>query len=526
MFFTYFLLAVLACLLAVFYRQRRRQMRLFKDMGIPGPEPNFLFGNLLAFKDKMMFERYMEWHQTYGETFGYFEGPTPVLVTANADALQQVFVKQFNNFHSRKLWPVQPDPDESEDVHLFFAHGQRWKRLRSIVNPAFTASKLRKMEPQINKCAERMVGVVDSTAQQSDEQRVELLSMFRGLTLSIIVGCAFGLDEDGITNPNNAFRTHCQAIIDDTANQPVLYTLGFLFPTLNKLWMWVYKFMHNIRFNPVFWLEDRLKEVLQFRRQSPQRNEDLLQQFLDAQIPVESFHDLERPGQQKEGLVDENGNCVKTTFKSLTESEVLAHCFLMMLAGYETSSTTLAYFFYELAVNPHVQEELRKEILETIPEGTEPTYDLIRKLKYMDMVIQETLRKYPVASTVIARKCQEQCQVGSLTIPSGLLIQANVWALHADPTHWGPDPTTFDPTRFSPEQKAGRHSIAWMPFGSGPRMCVGQRFAFMQIKMVTAHLLRRYAFLPASDLQTPLLLKEGATILPRDGVPVRAVRLP
>ncbi|KAL8615726.1 hypothetical protein ACOMHN_007479 [Nucella lapillus] len=201
-------------------------MRVFKDMGIPGPEPNFLFCNLLAFKSKMMFERYLEWHQTYGETFGYFEGPTPVLVTANADALQQVFVKQFNNFHARKLWPVQEDPDNSEDIHLFFARGQRWKRLRSIVNPAFTASKLRKMEPQINKCAQRLVGGVDSTAQQSGEQRVELLSLFRRMTLNVIVGCVLGIEEDAITDPNNGFLRHCQGVIEDTTKQPVLYLLG------------------------------------------------------------------------------------------------------------------------------------------------------------------------------------------------------------------------------------------------------------------------------------------------------------
>ena len=68
-----------------------------------------------------------------------------MLVTSNADLLHQVFIKQFNNFHARKLWPVQVDPDESEEVHLFFARGQRWKRLRSVINPAFTASKLRKV---------------------------------------------------------------------------------------------------------------------------------------------------------------------------------------------------------------------------------------------------------------------------------------------------------------------------------------------------------------------------------------------
>ncbi|XP_070210563.1 putative cytochrome P450 CYP13A4 [Littorina saxatilis] len=475
----------------------------------------------------MMCEQYQAWHATYGETFGYFEGPTPVLVTSNADILHQVFIKQFNNFHARKLWPVQVDPDQSEEVHLFFARGQRWKRLRSVVNPAFTASKLRKMEPQMNQSADRLIEVLDEAAEKSDEKRVELCGLFRRLTLNVIVGCALGIEQDAIRDPNNGFLKHCQGVIDDTTEQPVLYLFGFIFPTLNKLWMFLYKFMHNIKFNPVYWLEDRMKEYLNYRKKTDETYDDLLQQMLDARIPDKSFHDLDievKTGDEPQ--LDINGNLKKSTFKSLTESEVVAHSLLFLLAGYETSSTTLAYIFYELATNPHVQHALRKEIMEAMPEGEEPSYNNIKDLKYMDMVINETLRKYPLASTVIARQCQDTCQVEGLTIPSGMLVQANVWALHRDPKHWGTDPEAFDPTRFSPENKAERHGMSWMPFGAGPRMCVGLRFAVVQMKITMCKLLRQYAFHPASDLHSPLQLKEGATILPKHGVPLRAVRIP
>ncbi|XP_076464210.1 cytochrome P450 3A2-like [Babylonia areolata] len=514
MFFTYLLLSVLGYLLAVFYWQRRRQMRVFKELGIPGPEPHFLFGNLLSFKGKMMFQQYLEWHDTYGETFGYFEGPTPVLVTANADLLRQVFVKQFNNFHARKLWPVQVDPDNTDDAHLFFARGQRWKRLRSIVNPAFTASKLRKMQPQINRCAQHLKEVVDHLADQSQEQRVDMLSVSRRLTVNVIVGCNLGLEEDALHNPDNDYLRHLQGVIDDTSKQPVLYLLGFIFPTLSALWMWVYKFMHNFCFNPVFWLEERITDILHFRLKSPEKSEDFLQQLLNAKFQAKTVGD-------SQDETDINGNSVN--FSQLSQPEVVAHSLLLLLAGYETTSTTLGYIFYELATNLHVQEELRKEIVDHVPENQVPHYDVLRQLKYMDMVISETLRKYPMASTVIARQCQETCQLEGLTIPGGMLVQANVWAVHRDPRHWGPQPQEFDPTRFSPERKSGRHPLAWMPFGAGSRTCVGQRFALVQIKMVLCHLLREHRFLPASDLQVPLVLKEGATILPRDGVPVRAV---
>lgn len=525
MFFACLLYGTTVYLFAVFYWLRRCQMRVFKDTGIPGPEPNFLFGNLIAFRGKMMWEQYQVWKQTFGDTFGYFEGPTPVLVTSNPDILHQVFVKKFNNFHARKLWPVQVDPDKSEEVHLFFARGQRWKRLRSAVNPAFSASKLRKMQILMSQCTQKLMDVVGRTASESPDQSVEFLGLFRRLTSDVIVGCGLGIEQDAIHNPSNEFLVNCQGVLDDTTKQPVLFLLGFMLPTLNKLWMWIYKFMHNIKFNPVYWLEERLTEYLSYRKNSTEHYEDFLQQLLKHSVSARTFHDLETECGPKL-KVDHNCNEVKSTAQPLTDSEIVAHSFLFVVAGYETSSTTLAYIFYELATNPEVQDELRKEIRQNIPGGVEPSYDNLRSLKYMDMVVNETLRKYPLASTVIARQCQSTCEVQGLTIPSGMLVQANVWALHRDPRHWGPDPDTFDPTRFSPENSAGRHPMAWMPFGAGPRMCVGLRFAVLQVKLSLACMLRRFSVQPSPRLQRPLRLKEGATIMPAEGVTLRCVPLP
>ncbi|XP_025095312.1 putative cytochrome P450 CYP13A4 [Pomacea canaliculata] len=523
MFFTVLLLGTLTYFLGVFLWRRHRQMCIFKEMGIPGPKPNLLLGNLLTFRKKLISQAYKEWAEQYGETFGYFEGPTPVLVTSNADLLNQVFIKQFNNFHARKLWPVQADPDQDEEIHLFFARGQRWKRLRSAVNAGFTAAKLRKMQNQMSLCADKLLEVVDRTIEEKEDCRVDFSKLFRQLTFDIIGRSALGIDSDALRDPQCGFIKHCEDVIEDTTKQPVLYTLGFLFPSLSKLWIAIYKFMHHIQFNPVYWIEDRLRAWVKARKESEERTDDLLQQMLDARYPVNRHQDLDTTHQPH---IDENGNISKgPLLRSLTESEVIAHSLLFLLAGYETTSSTLSYIFYELALHPHVQDRMRQEVVDVLEDDEEPTYDNIRNLTYMDMVISETLRKYPLASIVVARQCQDACQIEGINIPSGMLVQANLWTLHQDPKHWGPDSDSFDPLRFTLEKKAERHSMAFMPFGAGPRMCIGQRFSIVQMKITMAKLLRRYKIERTSDLQVPLKLKEGAAILPIHNIALRTERI-
>ncbi|GFN83402.1 cytochrome p450 3a29-like [Plakobranchus ocellatus] len=372
-------LAALAIILFFnFYRSRKKQMQIFKQLGIPGPEPNFLFGNLLAFKNKPMFRKYQDWRQEFGETYGYFEGPTPVLVSSDVHLIQEVFIKQFNNFHARKLWPVQVDPDSDEDVHIFFARGTRWKRLRNVVNPAFSASKIRQMAPVVNDCINQLLEVIKDSSKSEADRSIDVLNLFRRLTLDSILRCEMGVERNSVKDPDDPFLRHCKGVINDTTNMPWLYLLGFLFPTLHSVWITVYKCLHYIKFNPV----------------------------------------------------------------------------------------------------------------------------------------------------VTARQCVQSCTIQGLTIPEGLLIHANLWGIQYDPKHWGDNPHEFDPLRFLPEMRKTRHPAAWMPFGAGPRSCVGLRFALFQLKMVVAKVLRDFDFHLPDHLSLPLNLEEGATIMPADGVYLSVLRRP
>ncbi|KAK0057347.1 cytochrome P450 3A43-like isoform X1 [Biomphalaria pfeifferi] len=500
-------------------KSRKDRMRIFQKMGIPGPEPNFLFGNLLEFQKVPLYKKHQEWKQKYGTTYGYYEGPTPVLVTSDVNILEEVFVKQFNNFHARKLWPVQVDPDKDEDVHMFFARGRRWKRLRGVVNPAFSAAKIRKMTPTLNECINHLLDVMRDTANKTSHKTVELLDIFRRLTLDTILRCEVGIDQNSLKNPDDPILNHCKGVINDTVKTPWLYLLGFLFPSLHCVWITLYKFLHNIKCNSAFWLEDRMREVVSMRRiLTNEHRNDLMQQMLDAQFTSDSVQDLEKEASKI-------SNPYKKFLKSMTNEEIVSHALLFLLAGYETTSTTLAYLFFELSQNPHVQQRLRLEIMAVLPRGYHTIeYDDLKQLTYLDYVIWETLRKYPLASTVTARQCMRDCTVGNMQIPMGMLVHANLWDVHYDPTHWGEDPQAFNPLRFMPEQRRKRHATAWMPFGGGPRACAGIRFALLQLKMVVSKVLRDFDFYPSDKLIVPLPLKQGATILPAEGVHLSARR--
>ncbi|XP_022343234.1 cytochrome P450 3A24-like [Crassostrea virginica] len=510
---THVLLVVLVICLIYFYRQRKEKMEIFEKMGIPGPKPNFLFGNLLSFWRMPLFKKYQEWYREYGKTFGYFEGPTPVLVTADVDVLQQVFVKQFKKFHARKVFPVQVDPDSDENVHMFFARGERWRRLRSIVNPAFSSTKMRTMTPLINHRIDQLLDIVeDHNVKGTSFDSYEL---FQRLTLDTIADCGFGMDTNALINKNDECIKHCRGVIRDTTKRPILFMLGFMFPALHRFWIFIYNVMRFISFNPVFWLEDSMRKIVRKQKQQKPSKSNLLELMVTSEFNPES-------DEIDVGDVDQRDNVVKR--RLLTTEELVAQCLLFLLAGYETTSTTLAYIMYEMSVNPEAQKKLQEEIDEHFPENADnPSYDQIQKMEYLDMVWCETLRKYPLASTVVARQCMESCTVNGIEIPKGMLVQANVWSVHYNQDHWIEETQKFIPERFTEQRKSERHPLAWMPFGSGPRTCVGLRLAQLEGKMTIIRMLKKFSFVPSATQEIPIQCVEGATILPKDGVNVQAV---
>lgn len=179
----------------------------------------------------------------------------------------------------------------------------------------------------------------------------------------------------------------------------------------------------------------------------------------------------------------------KRRFMSTTE--VQSNSVMFLVAGFETTGTTLSFTSYLLAKYPDVQEKTRKEIQDVISAQGGLTYESISKMRYLDQVISESLRMYPVVVGFITRQCEQDFKYNGLTIPGGLSILVPAYQLHHDPTLWN-EPERFCPDRFSSENKNQIQPMAYQGYGSGPRNCVAMRFAQLVLKLTLAKLLSRY----------------------------------
>ncbi|XP_077270870.1 LOW QUALITY PROTEIN: putative cytochrome P450 6a14, partial [Temnothorax americanus] len=192
------------------------------------------------------------------------------------------------------------------------------------------------------------------------------------------------------------------------------------------------------------------------------------------------------------------------TINKLSIAEANAQSFIFFLAGFETSTATATFALYELA---HHQDKVYKEIDETLTKH-DLTYDAMNKMPYLTKVISETLRQYPPLS-MLNHICTKDINLPTTNIYllKGTSIFIPILGLHRDPSIY-PNPDKFDPERFNTDEKARRHPYAYLPFGEGPRICIGTKFGHVQTKVGLVSLLSKYKFKPHSQTAVPFIFNE------------------
>jgi cytochrome P450 len=189
----------------------------------------------------------------------------------------------------------------------------------------------------------------------------------------------------------------------------------------------------------------------------------------------------------------------------------------LFLAGHETTANALSWLWYELGRNPQVERRLRDEI-STVLEGRPPTAADLPRLGYCQRVIEETMRVHPPAWLLI-RQARGADEIGGYPIPSGRVILISPYVIHRHPDFWE-DPEKFDPDRFLPERSQKRPRLAYLPFGAGQRMCIGNTFALMEMQAVVATVLQRFRLSVVRDhLVEPEPL---VTLRPKHGIQMTA----
>lgn len=454
-------------------------------MGVNGPPPSFLFGNHMVFA-KHGFKRadMMLWKE-YGDVFGYFTGRAPSLLIADTEMLQEILVKQFNNFTDRA---VLRGFSGAMNENLSAQQGKVWKSSRSILSPTFTTGKLRKMDPLIKESADSLVLHMKNRINECNE--VDFAWLFGCYTLDVIASTAFGIKVDSQRDPNDKFVQMASKVLAIKVNSPYL-TLAFVLPILMRPLSKLLNITILDKEATEFFTNEILK-VLNSSEPSIQKD------YVDfIHLMMEAHNDDPDNTDGRRGL---------------TSKEIIANCLLFFFAGYETTAASLSFLAYNLALNPNIQQKMYEEIV-TVLGKEEPGYDNTGKLQYMEMCIHETMRMYP-ASPRTDRMCVRDTEVKGLKIPEGMQIAIPIYILHHNEKLWQ-DPEKFDPERFSAENKAKMKPCQFMPFGFGPRICIGKRLAITEMKIALTKLLREFIIMkcdktkiPPKELQTGLIKPE------------------
>lgn len=469
----------------------------FRRRGIPGPKPTSVFsGNLreLQSNRRPYNSSMLRWEKEFGETFGYLEGGQRVICTSNLSVLHDVFSKKFESFHSRK--PIHPfpfNPDKDERVNVFTSRGLRWKRLRTLTSPSFSTSKLRMMQGILIDTTKTMMRVFESM----EGQKVNMCKWFLESSTDVIERIAFGKEESGIGKEPNPVTNIIRAFFNPPPyiENPVInfYVSTFEFTDWT---VHLHKILIKLKGSPLSMLGDQLVETITKRRNAAGdikgksgEPKDFVDLFLRAEATEE---ELETINSQKGADVHRANASVN---RKLTDQEIISMCSVLMLAGVDTTATAMSCLAYQIAVNEEVQNKLVMEIDDFISTEEDINYDNMNNLTYLDWCIKESLRLAPLAGGANSRICMKTsvCGDNDLLIEEGVTVAANVWSIHYDKRYWGDDASEYIPERWNPEyDRIPKNPLCYQPFGAGPRTCLGMRFAFLEMKLMFCHLLKRF----------------------------------
>nr|UOU03269.1 cytochrome P450 3045C5-2 [Brachionus rubens] len=488
--------------------------RFFKQRGIPTVDYKFFYGNSPEiFKNKNYSDQLKAWGQKYGKTYGYFEGHLPILVTSDLEIIQEVFIKQHTNFSARKRLLISPD-DDHPSMNLFSSSKLRWKKMRNVMNPTFSSVKLRELGPDLIKCTDRFIEILES----EQNKKINVTEYLKRFTMDSIWNCAFGIDPNIQFDLDNEYYYKCESVFLKQHNLGLVELTGVYFHELKtkifSLLSFVNKFMSKFidlssRY-PMFWFLNRVMEIVEKRKLDGVKKKDYLQLLIDSEADYSK--------EDKSEVVDYSSVHLE---KKLTVDEIKQNLMLFMFAGYETTSNTLGYCFHVLAKYQDEQKRLYDEIRSVFDSEADNQIntDSVQKIEYLDMFIKEVLRYYTIGNIGVARRCTKRTTIKGIDIPVDSVIAVDVLNLHYDPEHWGPvDPNHFYPSRFSKEFK--RNPLAFMGFGNGPRNCIGMKFAMIELKIALCKFMLKYEILPLDESEKNLELVETVVRVPKSGVKV------
>ncbi|XP_058130754.1 probable cytochrome P450 6a14 [Anopheles coustani] len=420
----------------------------------------------------------------------------PLVIVCDLELVKTILVQDFSVFHDRGMYSnVRADPLSG---HLFNLEGHEWRTLRQKLTPTFTSGRMKQMFGLMLSVAEELRSVITDgcatvTTGLYEQEMKGILARF---TTDVIGTCAFGIECNTLRDAESDFLKYGNRIFQHKLSAMVKILFAMLFRG------WAKKLGVKATEDDVeAFFMNLVRETVEYReKHNVQRND-----FLNLLIHIKNKGSLVEHGE---------GDALGKGEVGMTQDELAAQVFIFFVAGFETSSTVMNFCLYELAMNPDIQERLRDEINIAMEKaGGTLSYDVAMSIPYLDQVINETLRKYPPLESTNRMAVQDYTIPGTThVIPRNVLVQIPIYAIHHDPEYYH-DPDRFDPERFSALESKNRPPCVFLPFGDGPRQCIGMRFGLMQVKVGLLTLLQHFYFRPSEKTPQQIVFDPKTFIL-------------
>ncbi len=346
---------------------------------------------------------------------------------------------------------------------LLTSDGDFWRRQRRLAQPAFHRQRLATLA---HTMLTETTDWLDQLEKADLNRPVNLSAEFTAVTMRIVCKTLFGSDVQGNLNDLSYALNTLNLQANQRILNPIRFPLSWPIPK-------------NLVFRKQGAIVDKLiYTFIETRRRTGESRDDLLDMLLHA--------------------TDEE------TGEQMSDKQLRDECVTLFAAGHETSAVAMGWTTWLVAQHPTIQRQMQTEIDNAVASATQNgqalTPDALRNLPLTSRVIQESMRLYPPA-WIMSRTAVVDDQVGELSWPAGTTVMVSPYVLHHDPQNW-PDPERFDPDRFLPENVKNRPAYAYMPFGGGPRLCIGQQFALQEMQFLLAMLVHRFD-LEATTTQSP-----------------------
>jgi cytochrome P450 len=439
---------------------------------------------------------YQEAQRKYGDTIYMRLGPFRDYTFFHPDQIKEILVtkaKQFIKLRSQMAVLAQWDGNG-----LVLSEGDFWLRQRRLVQPAFHSKRFGRYGEIMVDCVQRLLKTWEDRLAREGSLEVDFNDAMTDLTLDIVSRTLFGADV-----PASQVQDIGQAVADlsEVALREMVSPVVAMgeWTGLYNWRKWLPK-AHTARKNKAAkLLDDTVRGFIAERRRTGEDKGDLLSILLAS--------------------VDEEADG-----KGMTDEQARDEAIVLFLAGHDTSASGQVWISYALARYPEWTAKVKDEV-DRVLGGRPPTAADAPKLELLDRFIKEVLRRWPPAIGVFARENVADVEIGGWPLKKGSLVHIISYVVHHDP-RWFPEPTKFDPDRFLPERAATLPQFAYFPFGGGPRGCIGNTFATLEMILVTAALVQRFDVMLAPGQGEPEL-QVLLSLRPKGGLKLRvAARQP